>query len=88
MSKINLEDKGNEIKQLLKYNSHLTFKIKHGVIKFYYESERYSRPIFINSFHENNFKQEHEFYEDIEKICNRIKSGYYYIDNKPIIKEK
>lgn len=82
-----LEEKGKEILKILEYNRHLIYEIKYGVIKFYYSSERYSKPIFLNSFHENNFNKNHEFYEDLETMCNRIKNDYYYVDNKPIIKE-
>lgn len=82
-----LEDKVKEILSLLPYNKYLTYKISaESVVTFYYESERYSRPMMLRSFHANNFDTKHKFYIDIEEVLSRIQSDYYYFDNKPVIK--
>lgn len=81
-----LDIKASEILKELKYCSHLIYKIKNGILRFYYSSDRYSRPIFLRSFVENNFNKENKFYVENEKILNSIRSDYIYMDNKPIIK--
>lgn len=79
-----LEEKAKEVLQALQYK-HLIYKISNGVVvNFYYESERYSRPLFLRSFHKNNFTKDNKFYVEFDKILGMIKSDYYYVDNRPL----
>ena len=81
-----LEDKVKEIINTLSFHKHLTYKISaESVVTFYYESERYSRPMRLRSFHKNNFNKDNKFYLELDDILGRIKSDYYYFDNKPAI---
>ena len=80
-----LKEKANEVINALNFR-HLTYEIvADSVVTFYYESNRYSRPIRLRSFHKNNFDKDNKFYIGIDDIVSKIKSDYIYIDNKPII---
>ena len=80
-----LKEKANEVINTLNFR-HLTYEIVvDSVVSFYYESDRYSRPIRLRSFHKNNFDKDNKFYIGIDDIVSKIKSDYIYIDNKPII---
>ena len=83
-----LEEKAKEIIKALPFCKHLTYKIGPGgqEIFFYYESKRFTRPIFLRGFHKNNFDKNNKFYRKFEDVLSKIKSEYYYLDNKPIIK--
>lgn len=82
-----LEEKVKEIINALPFHKHLTYKITaQTVVTFYYESERYSKPMRLRSFHKNNFDKDNKFYIELNDILGRLKSDYVYIDNKPIIK--
>lgn len=81
-----LEEKVKEVIQSLKFK-YLTYKISaDSVVNFYYKSERFTHPIRLRSFHKNNFNKDNKFYIEFEDVLSKIKSDYYYIDNKPIIK--
>lgn len=80
-----LKEKANEVINTLNFR-YLTYEIvADSVVSFYYESERYSRPMRLRSFHKNNFDIKSEFYIELEEVVSRIKSDYYYFDNKPVI---
>ena len=81
-----LETIGNKVTTELKYCKNLIYKIKEGTLKFYYSSDRFTKPIFLRSFVDNNFNKESKFYVEFDKVLNAIRSDYIYIDNKPIIK--
>lgn len=79
-----LEENAKQVLQALQYCTHLTYKATAVTVTFYYESERYSRPIFLRSFHKNNFKKDNKFYVEFDKVLRMIKGDYYYVDNRPI----